>query len=145
MTSIRGVIDLNTKWIALAVAVSAMAACSPSAERSAEGTQTSDAKDDLPIDRHDARSNADGSPGWSALESAQGVLSYDEGCLFLEREGVRTGLLMPANSAFDGETLKYRNHDLPIGSHQEFTGDILAGAPNAGSACKMDMVLEVAP
>ncbi len=103
------------------------------------------AEEQYPFDRHGALSAADGTPGQSALEGAEGVLGYEHGCLFVERDGGRSGLILPANSSFDGRVLRYRNLELKLGQRLTFTGDLLATPDRGEYGCKYDELLEVAP
>lgn len=102
-------------------------------------------EDEYSFDRHGASSAADGTPGQSALEGAEGVLGYEQGCLFVEREGGRSGLVLPANATFDGRILHYRNLELELGQRVAFTGDLLATSDRTAYGCKYDELLEVAP
>lgn len=102
-------------------------------------------EDEFPFDRHGALSAVDGTPGQSALEGAEGVLGYEQGCLFVEQEGGRSGLVLPANASFDGRILRYRNLELELGQRLTFTGDLLATSDRTAFGCKYDELLEVAP
>lgn len=99
----------------------------------------------VPIDHHLQRSNADGSPGMSALESVEGDLNYRDGCLYLSRDGGEFGLIAPANATFDGEKLVYRNSSFLAGKRYRFSGDILGTDDRSNLSCKMQVVLEMAP
>ena len=133
---------------ALAIGMLALHGCSPPNDDSGQDREletSAGGTDSLPIDRHEAMSAADGTPGDSLLEGAEGTLEYERGCLFLARNGVRTGLVMPGNASFDGTILRYRNEKLQLGQTLGFTGDLVANKDRTGFACKTPDLLKVAP
>ena len=138
---------MNTK-VAFFLALLALAGCT-SASNNPEERGVREKSEGVvagsPIDRHEAMSAPDGTPGDSMLEGARGVLGYSEGCLFLERSGRKTGLIMPMNASFDGQLLIYRQERLLVGQEVNFTGDLIAGPDRVNFACKTRDLLKVAP
>jgi hypothetical protein len=75
-----------------------------------------------PIDRHPGLSAPDGSPSASHMMGDKGILSYNDGCLYMARDGIRIGLVAPANAKFDGETFTIRNVPYHLGQSVDFDG-----------------------
>ncbi len=52
----------------------------------------------------------------------KGILSYDHGCLYMARDGIKIGLVAPANAKFDGTTFTFRNIPYHLGQGVTFDG-----------------------
>jgi hypothetical protein len=74
--------------------------------------------------------------GKNYADGGSGVLRYNDGCLYLEENGSKTGLVMPSNASFDGKVLTYRRERYKIGNRYAIGGVLVKSSAEQSFKCK---------
>jgi hypothetical protein len=77
----------------------------------------------------------------SYLAGDNGTLGYENGCMYLEKNGGRTGIVLPPDTSFDGKILNYRDEKYEVGRKYAIGGFIVANPNDGRFKCRTEWLV----
>jgi hypothetical protein len=96
---------------------------------------------DLAFDRYKESDRFKGGDNYA--DGGTGRLRYDDGCLYLDENGGKTGLVMPANAKFNGKILSYKGEKYNIGTRYATGGVLIKSSAVQSFNCRTPYLILV--